>query len=588
MINIKFLELNVEGFQSIGEAHLNFNNLGTCFIKGVNKYDNRTKSNGSGKSSLLMSLFWCIFGKTPTGIGNDVVNKFYKNGCNVELSFKLDDVLYMIRRSQNHNKYKTNLTILKDSEDISGRNKTDSEKIIKDLFNIDEDIFSQMIYLSQGFNNRFAIYSPKVRKDLLETMYGVNENLNDFVLKLKEKESLKNIEIQSLNSKLIELQTRVQLIKTDMTKNIQDIDFLKQKIEKLENMKCGITKEFLDELKEKIDSLKCKIDKISEKHNNKKIELTNLYKDIDIEQNKISEYNNEIVRLKTNKVCPTCGTILEDNSKNEHIQNHISEIKDSINKSQQFLSKYKEKKDDLVKDIEELKNKLMLINKKFIDLDNEYKNNLQLYEQEIKKDTEIKSYNEQIENINMIYESHNKEINELETQNNKVNNTVKNNQKELEVIQHSIRLANNQFKSYLLQNIISLLNNKLLELSSSLFENEIISITGDNKLDIYVGEKTYEQCSGGEQRKVDIAIIIAQRFLAQQMNSVSSNILICDEIFDGLDDMSFTIVLDLLSDEMQDVESNFIISHRDIKEIPFDNIITVTKHENQISDVIIN
>ena len=33
------------------------------------------------------------------------------------------------------------------------------------------------------------------------------------------------------------------------------------------------------------------------------------------------------------------------------------------------------------------------------------------------------------------------------------------------------------------------------------------------------------------------------------------------------------------------VESTFIISHRDIKEIPFDKIITVTKNENQISEI---
>ena len=164
-------------------------------------------------------------------------------------------------------------------------------------------------------------------------------------------------------------------------------------------------------------------------------------------------------------------------------------------------------------------------------------------------------------------------------------NTKDKKEKDLEILQHSIRLANNQFKSYLLENIVNLLNKKLSELSVSLFENEVIRIDGDNKLDIYIGDKTYEQCSGGEQRRVDVAIIIAQRFLAQQMNAISANILILDEVFDGLDDTSFGIVLDLLSDEIQDVESTFIISHRDIKEIPFDKIITVTKNENQISDI---
>ena len=133
MINLRFLSLNIEGFQSIGSAELDFDNLGTCFIKGINNYDSKTKSNGSGKSSLLVSIYWVLFGKTPAGVGNDVVNKFSNTGCNVELSIKVDGVIYNIRRSQNHHKYKTNLVILKDSEDISGRNKSDSEKIIKEI-----------------------------------------------------------------------------------------------------------------------------------------------------------------------------------------------------------------------------------------------------------------------------------------------------------------------------------------------------------------------------------------------------------------------------------------------------------------------
>ena len=131
----------------------------------------------------------------------------------------------------------------------------------------------------------------------------------------------------------------------------------------------------------------------------------------------------------------------------------------------------------------------------------------------------------------------------------------------------------------------SLCKIELEELSKSLFDNRIIKISCDNKLDILLDDKYYEQLSGGEQRKCDIGLIIAQRKLAQKMKSVSSNILIMDEIFDGLDDVSFNIVLDLLSDEMQDVEDNIIISHRNIEEIPFDHKIEVIKNENNISEV---
>ena len=61
MINLKFKSLDVEGFQSIGKANIDFNDLGTCLITGKNNSDTKVKSNGSGKSSLIISLLWCLF-----------------------------------------------------------------------------------------------------------------------------------------------------------------------------------------------------------------------------------------------------------------------------------------------------------------------------------------------------------------------------------------------------------------------------------------------------------------------------------------------------------------------------------------------
>lgn len=586
MINLQFKDINIEGFQSIGNAKINFENLGTCFIKGINKYDTKTKSNGSGKSSLLMSIYWCLFGKTPAGIGSDVVNKFAKIGCFVELNINVDGVNYFIRRSQNHKEYKTNITILKENEDVSGRNKTDSDKLIKDIIKIDEEVFSQMIFLSQGFANRFGIYTPKARKELLESLYSIDERLIGFVDGLKIKESSTKTTIDTYEKQNVQLSTQINMRDNNIYSFSDKINQLKAQITQLENTTISsITKEDIDNIYAQINILEGQKNTLSEKYNIKNQTIRELRANIQREQQEIAKHQSEINKFSNNKVCPTCGTLLEDYSKNEHIQKHITELNDIIYKCNDNIVQY---------DIE-LKQELIIIDKmvdKLDKLDNElsnlkrtYQNKLLEYQQELQRDSQkqgllnsIKDYEEQIENAKKEIEVDQKSIKEI---NIKLNNERKN----LEILQHSIRLANNQFKSYLLENIVKALNNKLKELSLSLFENEIISITGDSKLDIMFGEKTYEQASGGEQRKMDVALIIAQRFLAQQMNAISSNILILDEVFDGLDDVSFSIVLDLLSDEIQDVESTFIISHRDIKEIPFDNVITVIKNQNQISEV---
>lgn len=585
MINLKFLSIHVEGFQSIDNISLDFTNLGMCLIKGINLYDTKTKSNGSGKSSLCMSIPWVLFGKTPTGIGNEVVNKFSNTGCCVELKFIIDDINYIIRRSVNHHKYKTNIMILKDSKDISGRNKTDSDKLIKNILKMDEEIFSQMIFLSQGFTNRFSVYSPKARKELLESLYSVNERLNDFVSDLKSKELIIKNDIDDCSKSIFSLNTKNEMLENTISNNKFNISKTNDQIVNLQNTKSHITKNDIDELQLKYDDLNFQIEKITEKHTIQYSKVNDLNIKLNELANKKHEYEQEINNFSNNKVCPTCGTVLEDYEKNEHIQKHINELKNKIlniiNNIELLQNEYSKENNAYSR----MSKKLSILKTNRDSIKNELIIKSNEYQHELQKDTQIKALQDKIIEYTNTINTLNQEINYNTKKLIDLNSVNDTENKKLEIIQHSIRLANNQFKSYLLENIINLLNDKLKELSVLLFESEIIKIQGDSKLDILLDDKVYESCSGGEKTKIDIAIIIAQRFLAQQMNSISSNILILDEVFDGLDDVSFSIVLDLLSDELQDVESTFIISHRDMKEIPFDNIITIVKDKNKLSNI---
>ncbi len=585
MLNINFKTIKGEGFQSLGKFELDFSNLGTCLIKGTNKYDTKTKSNGSGKSSLFASISWALFGKTPAGIGNDVINKFYDNGCFVELEINIDGIPYIIRRSYKHKTYKTALTIFKYDENISARNKTDSDKLIKDIIGLDDEIFSQMIFLSQGFANRFAIYTPKARKELLESLYNIDERLEKFVSKLKIEELTVKNDIDNCSKTIFSLNTKNEMLESTISANKSNISQTHSQIINLQNTKSNITKSNIDELQSQCDNLNFQIEKITEKYTNQYSKVNDISRKVNELITQKSAYEKEVNNFSNNKVCLTCGTVLEDYEKNEHIQKHISELKEKISNLEinikQLQYEYSEANDIHTK----MSQKLTAIKNNRDSIKSDLNIKLNEYQKELQKDTQIKALQDKI-----IEYTNNIDISQKEINNNNdtladLNNVNNTENKKLEIIQHSIRLANNQFKSYLLENIINMLNNKLSQLSASLFENEAIQINGDSKLDIMVGNKTYEQLSGGEQRKADIAIIIAQRFLAQQMNAISSNILILDEIFDGLDNISFNIVLDLLSDELNDVESTFIISHRDVMEIPFDNTINVIKEQSQISHI---
>ena len=246
MINLKFKSLEVEGFQSIGKASIDFDNLGTCLIIGKNNSDSKVRSNGSGKSSLIISLIWCLFGSTPNGIKSEVVNTFYNKGCSVFIDFYVDDVNYKIRRSIKHKEYKTGLLILKNDEDISAKNKKDSNEIIKEILNIDQDLFLQLIFLSQGFSNRFAIYTPKVRKELLESLYNINDDLNKFCEKIKIKESENKNKYLEINNNKVRFESNEQNINNNIIQFNNNINELKRKINELNNTNTNITQDELN------------------------------------------------------------------------------------------------------------------------------------------------------------------------------------------------------------------------------------------------------------------------------------------------------------------------------------------------------
>lgn len=587
MITLKFNKLHVEGFKSIGVADLDFNNLGTCLIKGVNKYTSLAKSNGSGKSSLMESLVWCLYGKTSNGLGNDVKNTFYKNGCCVELTFSVDDVNYFIRRTIGHSEYKTGLLILKNDEDISAKNKTDSDKMVKEILGFDSEIFSQLVFLSQGFNNRFALYGPKARKEMLESLYNIDSYLNEFIAQLKVKESEKSnliskkeLEIRSAESTIT---TYSQTIETES----YDIVNKKSKIKELKENVTSISRADIEDLETKLQNQTSISESLKEKYNNVLRELDSISSELKLNMSKQESLKNDYKALSTNKTCPYCGTVLQNNADDEHVKQKLKEIDNDLSVLQTQYNTLIENKNIVSEKSEKMRDKISIFKSDISNIELQLNRLRKDYEQQLQKESiiaelenGIKNCQEKIDNYKVQIINSEQTISALSKDRDKL-------KEDLELVQHMSRLANNQFRAYLLENIVNLLNNELKELSKFLFEEDTINIENGNKLNILIGDKTYEQLSGGEQRKVDIALIIAQRKLAQQMNAISSNILVLDEVFDGLDDISFGIVLDILSDEMQDIESTFIISHRDVSEIPLDRIITVTKDKNQISQITI-
>lgn len=89
-------------------------------------------------------------------------------------------------------------------------------------------------------------------------------------------------------------------------------------------------------------------------------------------------------------------------------------------------------------------------------------------------------------------------------------------------------------------------------------------------LDTHTHANSRIQLSGGQERLIDIATILTLGELQEEIQDVSFNILIFDEIFDSLDDENITYVSKVLRKLLSDELAMFIISHRYVDQLDSD------------------
>lgn len=650
-MQIKFKNIFIQGFRSIDNAQLDLTNQGICIVRGVNNYELNASSNGSGKSSIFEAIIYALFEETSFG-DKDVANRILNRGFEVQLEFNVDAVNYKVVRKQEKNK--SIVELYKDGENISARNKTDTNKLILNVIGVTKDIFLDSVILSQTSNTNLAVLSPTARKERLEFLTSTDLVINNFKDKIKQKQTMyesncvlaqmniatlqgeansKNKQIDELKVKIQEIDRKIEQIKQAGLDTVEDID---NKIKNCNNIIDSLT---LDnkQLDEQINLLVSEItqynDKIQEYNQiienfNKDImSKQNTYKDIqlNVDKNKqqiifantnIANLIRQIDEIKLSDTCPTCGRKY-DNINEEHIKNTIDLKNKDIQVQENNKEQYNLNITNLEKDIEGLEKEIVklqdskeqtsekickelqpkidkLNNRKqeyeqdksnnYIKIENLHKDvdNLNLKKQELTKliDNNKQEYENMINELQIDILNINNKINEQKDEFNVNNNYI-------DVTKHILQLITKEFRTYLLQNSIKYLNSLLTKYSSKLFSNadDVIRIkSDDNKLDIVLGDATYESLSGGEKTRVDIALLLAQKSLADNIGNISYNLIVLDEMLKYCDSVTELSIIDLLVSELDVVESIYMISHKEIP-VGYDKQVIVTKNEHGLSYV---
>lgn len=511
--------------------------------------------NGSGKSTFLDALTFSLFGKPFRNINKpQLINSINEKNAIVEVEFVIGKKHYLVRRGIKPNLFEIMCDGILINQDAKSRDY--QEHLEKNILKMNYKSFTQIVILGSSsfvpFMQLKAIDRRAIVEDLLDIQ--IFSTMNQ-ILKNKfseNKNDLKNNDVQiELNDGYIEMQEDyISKIK----KNTNDlIESNKKNIEDSNNQIKSYNIK-INDLSNEIDDLQNKIidvDKI-----NKKYSKLQKYSD-EIKRN-INKVDQEIVFYTKNADCPTCKQSINDDhrsceislkkNKKDELVNAVKkldfEFENTINRMNEI--------NDVQNQINELNSQISKHNVSISAL-NQYI--LKINDENIQLSKKGSNHKESIQKLKEFQKS--KKLLEEQKE-----NLI--NQKDLYEIAGSL-LKDTGIKTRIIKQYLPIMNKLINKYLSSM--DFYVSFNLDENFNETIksrfrDEFTYSSFSEGEKSRIDLALIMAWRAIAKLKNSMNTNLLILDEVFDSSLDADGTEDLLKILTSLGKNTNIFVISHK--------------------------
>ena len=625
MINLKFNKVIIHHFLSFDHAEISLTDKGYCLVSGINRNPkDSARSNGAGKSTVFNAISYALTGETLQGLKSNLGNIYFNDGCWVSLNFTVDGHEYTLLRSKEDDTYGTNLKITVDGEDKSGKGIRESQLVLDQLLpDLTSELLGSVVMIGQGMPMKFTANTPSGRKEVLEHLSQSDYMIQDLKERIAARSSKLSKDIREMEDAILALNSQQEVYNRQLTFNktkydenystTPDFDSKIKDLEKVEEDYRKANTELstvVTSLKEQLGKKNPELVNITKEKNSYATKFDEehkaAYKELSDKRIAISTeimgLEQEINRLKNIKdVCPTCGQKIPNVIKPDttELETHLSELKQNkqaidndIEEDQlaydAVVTELNEKFENQITNLQAEVNNLnteLLFNESKMNLNSNKINETVLAISNVKKDKEFFNTNK---------ENAMKAIIELENNIKTLENNAKEKQEALialgdhmEVVKKMTTIITRDFRGFLLKSIIEYINAKAKEYTAKIFGcDEIEFVLDGNNIDISFCNKDYENLSGGEKQRVDLIVQFAIRDFMSQYLQFSSNILVLDEITDALDADSCDKVINFITNELNDIESVFIISHHaDELSIPVDSEIIIEKNMEGVSSI---
>jgi DNA repair exonuclease SbcCD ATPase subunit len=528
--------------------------------------------NGEGKSTILDALCFSLFGKPFRNINKgQLVNSINQKKCLVTIEFTINQRKYKVIRGIKPNIFEIWCDGEMINQDAASR---DYQKVLEQqILKLNYKTFTQVVILGSASFVPFMQLSSTQRRDVIEDILDIRifSTMNQLLKEKSQetKDAIIRIENQIKNSK-DKVESQQTIIRTITEAKTESINNILSKIS-------ANDREIL-QAESQIELIISKINTLKESISNKEavtegIDAAKSIKSKLLQKIETCEQHSEF--FDEHDVCPSCNQDIAEEYKANIIKDLNVKLVDNNSK------------------IAELETVLTNLNENLSNIN-------KVIEQITDKNIELSTRNSTVTLLN-------KQIKELEAETQRVTSDTSNLDEErtklkelareaLEkiaekniLLEHrsmeevaSILLKDNGIKTAIIREYLPAMNkliNKYLQAMDAYIHFDLDESFNEIVKSRYRDTFTYASFSEGEKMRIDLAILFTWRQIAKMKNSVNTNLLLLDEIFDSSLDTAGTDYFLNLMNQLGEHSNIFVISHKGDQ--LFDKFRSVVKFEKR-------
>ena len=530
-------------------------------------------SNGAGKSTILDALCFSLYGKAFRKINKaQMINTTNEKGAVVEIEFSINNVNWLIERGIKPNTFK----ITRNGEELDQKSSAvDQQKWLEqNVLKMNYKSFTQIVILGSSSFVPFMQLPATSRREVVEDLLDIkifssmNVLIKDKIRGLKEQIRTLELKKESLTDKVEMQKNFIEQIENKNKETIQNKERNISHLLNEENNLMNRNERLNDELK----ITQQEIEEFSDS-SRKLREFGNIRGKL---SQKISTLVKEHKFFNDNTVCPTCNQDIEESFR-------VNRIEDSHNKAKDLQEGYQQLLDEIKKE-EERESHFKTLNGYLSTTLNEITStNSQIASCQ----KQVKSFESEIQKLTSQLADRNTEHSKLEEFRENLQSTYEELAERREDISYYDftydLLKDGGVKTKIIKKYLPLINK---EVNKYLQKMEFyINFTLDEEFNETVQSPihedfTYSSFSEGEKMRIDLALLFTWRGVARYKNSVNTNLLIMDEVFDSsLDGFGTDEFLKIIRYDDQGIENVniFVISHKESLFDKFDDVIKFEK-----------